>query len=380
MRSKNCENMQNIENIEKIEFCDWDIKIDDDAQTRRKKSIEAYYLPKWYDKIREYTFETSIYPIITTLDDACPNVLPYENCMIRYENKSPKDSEFWGPLKTKEEVLNVFNTSLRCITTSIKKPKYEYLVIRKWDFNIQHEYRCFWNHGTIVAIGSQNENTPHNELLKYIDTIKNHVPYIRCVMDICQLKNNDFKIVEFNSWETNSGADPFCWINDTELLYPDLTKENYVKIKTQHSMMELSHTNPFKFVSVPKIDFDKIRVCKEQNTNNCIVTSTNIYITTDIWLCMFDLNLKPINWKRGNYRFSDLQLCSNGYLHIDNKFITNHLQTVQQKFVIVVNKNKIIDNRYKYGVWCYYDKTGYDKNERVFLHLLNNGDFIIGTN
>ena len=33
--------------------------------------------------------------------------------MTRYENKSPKNLEFWGPISTKKELINLYYTSLR---------------------------------------------------------------------------------------------------------------------------------------------------------------------------------------------------------------------------------------------------------------------------
>ena len=96
--------------IEEQEFNDWNINSTDDGETRKLKSISAYWLNSWYTKMQDITFKTVVYENV----DDIPNILPFEKCMIRYENKSPKDSEFWGPVSTKEELINVFYTSLRC--------------------------------------------------------------------------------------------------------------------------------------------------------------------------------------------------------------------------------------------------------------------------
>jgi len=36
--------------------------------------------------------------------------------MVRWENKSPKDSDLWGPVSTSQQVKDLFYTSLRCKT------------------------------------------------------------------------------------------------------------------------------------------------------------------------------------------------------------------------------------------------------------------------
>ena len=87
--------------IEEIEENDWNIKPNDNNDYRKYKSIESYHLHNWYDKLNEITFNTYIYESI----DDIPEVLPFKKCMIRYENKSPKDSEFWGPVEKKEELI-----------------------------------------------------------------------------------------------------------------------------------------------------------------------------------------------------------------------------------------------------------------------------------
>ena len=93
--------------------------------------------------------------------------------MIRYENKSPKDSESWGSVSTKEELINVFYTSLRCKTNPGK-----YYCVREWielgSFE-EEEYRCFWNNG-LVAVSSESDTEPKiNEILDYITKIKDYI-------------------------------------------------------------------------------------------------------------------------------------------------------------------------------------------------------------
>lgn len=65
------------------------------------------------------------------------------------------------------------------------------------------EYRCFWNSG-LVAVSGYLECNLNNEMvnliMKYIESIKDRIAFIRCVFDICRVKdaNGDdfiFKII-----------------------------------------------------------------------------------------------------------------------------------------------------------------------------------------
>ena len=71
----------------------------------------------------------------------------------------------------------------------------EYLCIRKWQDNINKEYRCFWNL-KLVAVGAETFETGTidikscHKIIDYINNIK--IPYKRCVMDIAEI-NGIFK-------------------------------------------------------------------------------------------------------------------------------------------------------------------------------------------
>ena len=84
-------------NINTIEKHDWGITDEDTGTEQFEKSKSAYYLtPDNYEKIKGLTFETEFYGKI-------PDILPFDGIplMVRWENKSPKDSEYWGPVTKK---------------------------------------------------------------------------------------------------------------------------------------------------------------------------------------------------------------------------------------------------------------------------------------
>lgn len=363
--------------IEDIEYYDWKIDNSMSDDERRQKSIEAYYLNEWYEKVKDITFETYIYPIKDTLDNACPNILPFEKCMVRYENKSPKDSEHWGPVTTKEQLLKIFNTSLRCITTHKVKPIYKYLCIRKWQDKMGYEYRCFWN-TRLVAVSTQSINdiltdVKCHSIMDYIKSIEKYIPYKRCIFDIA-LVNDEFKLIEFNSWETNSGAEPFSWIDDTEILYPDFTKPLYnITFKWFCGQLNYQIKNTNIITPNNAIDVNKLKIFKPKKPSNWIVTDDYIYITTDIWLGRFTHELKPVNWKRGVYRFATIQLCENSDIYVNNEYLNYDLSKSNKKSQIISTNENTYDEipKYKYGFYCLYDNIPY------FCSLMNDGSFIL---
>ena len=119
-----------------------------------------------------------------------------------------------GPVSTKQELLNVFYTSLRCKTDSGK-----IYCVREWT-ELTNEYRCFWNE-QLVAISSELETEPPIcQIVEYIKKISHLICYNKCVFDIAHLADtNELVFVEYNSWESNSGAHRFNWIDDTEVFY-----------------------------------------------------------------------------------------------------------------------------------------------------------------
>ena len=363
--------------VEEIELHDWGVDNNANNEKRREKSIVSYYLNKWYSKIEDLTFQTYIYPINTTLEEACPEILPFQECMVRYENKSPKDSEYWGPVTCKEEVINIFYTSLRC-----KSNTGEYLCIREWCDSIQQEFRCFWN-TRLVAVGIEDfesrelDSDTCQRLLNYVNEIADRIPYQRCVLDIALLAGPEFKIIEFNSWETNSGAYPFDWKEDTEILYPDFTQNTY-PIVFRHGKFqktfEVKMENQEK--EVEEIDISQIQILKPQKSSNWLVTDNYIYITTDIWLGRFTLELQPINWKRGEFRFCYLKLCKNKILKVGEEYLYDNFAICRQSSQIIddnlgENMNYSENPILRYGFYGLYD------GKIRFCRLDNNGKFYL---
>lgn len=324
-------NNQKMKTLEKIELDDWHVDNTTPNETRREKSISSYYLNCWYHQVEDITFKTHIYLINNSLEIDCPAVLPFKKCMVRYENRSPKDSEFWGPVTTKEELLRVFDTSLRC---KLSKTKSNFLCIREWQDNFGPEFRCFWNR-RLVAVSNQSEMTNDyfnsdenmNEIIKFVYQCfgSQKIPYHRCVFDIVKLLDGTFKLIEFNSWETNSGARPFDWTSsgDTEILYPgsnncdvhfrslDNKINKVVQIKNNLSPEDVTkHTNDFYLH-----DWE---IVKPIVPMGYLLTEKYLYVQTDIWLGAFvideDNKLKNVAWKRGVYRFSDINETENGLI------------------------------------------------------------------
>lgn len=81
--------------LKDIESHDWMTNDADTGTERKLKSIQEYHLKpnSWYEKIKDLTFDTQFFSEI-------PYELPYDKCMVRWENKSPKDSDYWGPVWT----------------------------------------------------------------------------------------------------------------------------------------------------------------------------------------------------------------------------------------------------------------------------------------
>lgn len=114
--------------------------------------------------------------------------------MVRWENKSPKDSDLWGPVYLKDDVIKLFYTSLRCKTNHGTL-----YCFREW-ITIYEEYRCFWN-GTLCAISGNSESIMNKDIVtkiyNYIYSIKDRIPYHRCVFDICRISENQELIFKF---------------------------------------------------------------------------------------------------------------------------------------------------------------------------------------
>lgn len=365
--------------IEEIELHDWNVTNLTTNKDKSIKSISSYYLDKWYNKIKDYTFDTIIYPINDNIEASCPDILPFAKCMVRYENKSPKDSEFWGPVTTKNQLVKIFYTSLRCKTNQGKK-----LCIRRWQDNFGNEYRCFYNR-LLVAVASTNDtDPPYEEILSYVGKIAHIIPYYRCVFDIVKIKSDhgleEYKIVEFNSWETNSGAHPFDWIDDTDIFYPEQNSDQVMFkwiggskiIYVKQNIKEITS----EYIGIPLTNKpDNLMILQPTKPSNWLITDKFLYVTNDIYLGRFDHNLQPINWKRGNFRFSQLQECTDNKILIDGTYYHYDLTCMKGKKYDVINKNS--QDNYpehdilRYGFYCKFgDRFAFcrmDYNGKFFL-------------
>lgn len=352
--------------IEEQELSDWGILPQMDLIERKQKSIQAYWLDRWYDKMSSITFPTHIYES----ENEIPDILPFEKCMVRYENKSPKDSEFWGPVSTKKELQNIFYTSLRCKTNPGKK-----VCVRQWK-NLGDEYRCFWNN-KLVAVSSESElEPPINQILEYIQKITPLICYHKCVFDIAHLSDsadpadstdtNKLIFIEYNSWESNSGAHRFDWLDDTEVFYladcVTFRWTNHEK-KVYDGVNKRLTNNETQNMATFITNFDTYTILKPQKPSNWLITEKFIYVANDIWLGRFTLNMKPLNWTRSVFRFNSLQLCEDGSIYAEpnfyyynltpkkttSKIIHNNLESVMNNFPIkfrygfpVINENNTV--------------------------------------
>jgi len=324
--------------IEDQEKADWNIDPNMDNITRKLKSIQAYWLDKWYDKMKTVTFETVMYDSL----DAIPDILPFDKCMVRYENKSPKDSDHWGPCCTKVHLVNMFYTSLRCKTNPGK-----IYCVRKWT-ELTNEYRCFWN-GQLVAISSELETEPPiDQIMAYIKKISSLICYNKCVFDIAHLADtNELIFVEYNSWESNSGAHRFDWLTDTEVLYDtDYITVRWIGGEKQIPLVEPKLQNQTKITN-----FDNYVVANPRYPTNWLVTDKHIYLANDIWLGRFTLIMKPINWVRGVCRFNCLQLCEDGSIYAEPIFYYYDLTPKKSKSKVILKEknNDTTMYNFKYG-------------------------------
>lgn len=341
--------------VEAIEKHDWSIEPEDTCLVRRQKSIDAYnlYPNTWYEKIKDLTFETHFY-------DEIPDILPYDKCMVRWENKSPKDSEHWGPVSTKEEVERVFHTSLRCKTNPGK-----IYCFREW-IKMYDEYHCFWN-GSLCAVSGPPEHDfderTIDKIMLYINSIQGRIPYIRCVFDICQIIENGelvFKIIEFNSWETLAGAEFFNWVDDTEQFYDS----NEIAFKTR----SFYSTRPKlqSLINLPQLETipkpSNFVIIGLEEHNNYLNIGEYLYMYNDIWLGKFNWNLEPISWTRGLFRFNGIDII-NYHLFAAGGNVYNRDLTIKCRTKTLHDNCGI----YRYG--CLIKNI--DTDEFIFAHVLS---------
>jgi len=302
--------------MEESEQQDWGVNNYDNYDQRFKKSIEAYYLDKYYDKLKDFTYKTIFYNITDTLENAIPEILPFTENFVKYSNKSPKDSEYWEPVKTKDEVVRLFYTSLRC-----KRHITNTLCIREWSqVPIIEEYRCFWNR-RLVAVSIQRDiidGENFNSLLEFIKQLP--TPYYRAVFDIALHQDGSFKFIEYNSFETNSGGHQFNWHDDHEILF-DVDGSSTI-IRGMNRDLNLKDISLLKPLQITGINFNvkplDMIILQPEEPSGWLITDKYVYIMNDKYLGRFTHDLKVINWKVGNFRFGALEL-------IDNNIVVNNM-------------------------------------------------------
>jgi len=332
--------------------------------------------------------------------DSIPEYLPFEKSIVRYENKSPKDSEYWQPISTKKQLVELFYTSLRCKTN-----KGKYYCVREYK-EIGEEYRCFWHNG-LIAVFSESDNRPNIEsILEYINSIKSYIFYNRCVFDIAQLKNknNKYIFIEFNSWETNSGAHRFDWKENTELFYTTdrycyamNSEDNTHKCIGLYSAQNLAirwqggeiiHYDPkadlifcekYCNTMTPTELLEFYEYVEDYDYMNTFFTETHIFCLNDIWLGKFDkLNLECQKSVRGVFRFNSIEMCENGKIYDGEEYYYSDLSPYKiSQFGNIPNVliKTNVNTNIKYG---FVMKNKKNKQE-VYLRLLSDFVFMLDT-
>jgi len=360
--------------IEEQELNDWKVNVNDNNKVRECKSISSYWLTEWQSEMNDITFKTVIYDDVNKI----PDILPFGKCMTRYENKSPKDSEFFDSgISTKKELLNLYYTSLRCKTNPGK-----YYCVREW-VEMGDEFRCFWNN-KLVAISSESDNKPKiNIILNYINSIKHRITFNKCVFDIAFLKDSEEMIfIEYNSWESNSGAHRFDWKHDTDIFYNEINDEITIRWNSNELKVNLNISNIItiipknyeKFVMNETL-YEFIKPCKP---SNWLITDKFIYISNDIWLGRFDYNLKPLNWTRGIFRFSGLELCTDGSIYCNDNFYYYDLTPKRTNSIIC--DNYFNENKYKYDYKYGIPLLNKGDDTVIFIRMLSDCELIVSNN
>lgn len=310
--------------IEEIERNDWEIDSKTPISEKKQKSISAYYLPRWIEDMKKFTFHTEVVPV-NKLDSFIPK--KSVNYMVKWEHKSPKDSPHWGPINGSDpnfhqKISQMFYTSLRCRGSPIPG---KYFCFREFVPLQKIEYRCFWNR-RLVAVGAETheegsfDQILSQEIIAFVDKISPHFPYYRCVFDIAKKEGMDgesgeFIFIEFNSWESNSGAYPFDWIDDTDILYPE--KGNEIHFRWNKENLIVNHGPLSNMNFIPKIIL---------STDRGDYAVTDIYLywissqTSAEFLTKFK-NGEIKSKKRGVYRFCKIIEKGNNILIIEDKSI-----------------------------------------------------------
>ena len=216
------------------------------------------------------------------------------------------------------------------------------------------------------------------------------------MFDIAHLAStNKLIFIEYNSWESNSGAHRFDWVDDTEVFY--LTDcvtfrwstgekkiyENFnqiTQINLINQINQMNKTNEIKHID----NFDKYQIVTPNQPSNWLVTKMFIYVANDIWLGRFTLNMKPLNWTRSVFRFNNLQLCEDGCIYAEPNYYYYNLtpKKTKSKIINIISKSdKKTDGVDKFI--CFQSKYKYgfvvtDENDKlVWIRMLDDCTFAI---
>jgi hypothetical protein len=175
-------------------------------------------------------------------------------------------------------------------------------------------------------------------LIDYLATIAPRIPFYRCVVDVAVNRAGGFVLVEFNSWESNSGAHCFSWADDDALLYDTAGRRivcrwlaDRVDAATVASAADaedaagecyyewpLASTLP-QLVSGSDCDFslERLTVLRPIAPSNWLVKGETLFVTTDVWLAALRLPLserwqETARWRRGPFRFDVLRATEYG--------------------------------------------------------------------
>jgi hypothetical protein len=308
--------------MEEIEAHDWGIGPHMPDDERRQRSISAYWLPAWYAKVQDLTFNTTFWQELP--EHFAPS-------MVRWEHKSPKDSEHWGPVQSRAEAEHLFYTSLRCKTN----PGSIYC-LRAWH-ELVAEWRCFWSGGLVAISGDEAPQA----LVDYVQSIASRIPYYRCVLDVAVDHENKYWLVEFNSWETNSGAHLFEW-SEIEDTVP--VECRWAKF-SRHLPWPLASTLP----KAPRssILLDQVQLLRP-HAPSCWLIKENVYVCNDVWLAQLDANLYPVRWRRGPFRFAKLEATAQG-LRAGDQYYWDDLTPAKPSAVLPLEGDAYPEPPYRYG-------------------------------
>jgi hypothetical protein len=186
-------------------------------------------------------------------------------------------------------------------------------------------------------------------------------------------------LIEFNSWETKSGAFPFDWILHTNIMYNDNSSVVF-RSKSDEIIIDNQNLNQIlKQIIKPEYitDLSSLAktICVPENPSNYLVTEKYIYITTDIWIGVFDRELNNKGWKRGIYRFEPIYLVNENILYAGGEYLDLLLGPIRINRFNKLEKPSIdlasIETCNKYGFYCMVF------NKEIFCRMNNEGQFYL---